>query len=251
MEEQNTDPLQGAAPSQSKGLPIKLIASAVVLIVAGFLLWYFGGLDSIIGGGGTPEQAENQEQTEVVARVNGDEILRATYEQRLDQTNAQYQQDGFDPNREDVAAQIQDQVIQNLVNELLLMQNAAAAGISLSQEEIGAEYANLAAQYGGEQELEAAISQQGISRSQLESEISRQLTIERYLSQEVDTEGIAVTDEEAQAAYDEIASNQEDAPPFADVAENLKEQMRQQKVSQLVSDFIAALREQSDIEVLL
>ncbi|OJI06612.1 hypothetical protein BK004_02605 [bacterium CG10_46_32] len=251
MEEQETR--EKSTPKRSEGngslrkAIIVFVTTLVVLAGGGFGAFRAGLLDSLFANNSGNENA----QSDSVAIVNNENIMRANFEDRLAQETAQYQQQGIDVTTPENIQQIQNQVMQTMVNEMLLVQNANAVGITPTESEINDRYSSIAEQYGGMDKLSEILNQQGIAQDQVQSDIRRQLTIEHYLATQVDTSGVTVSDEEARATYDQAIIRQTDVPPYEEVVENIKQQVQQRKQDQLVSDFILMLREKSAIEVLL
>lgn len=129
----------------------------------------------VIGGAWT---LSAQSDGEVVARVNGEAITK---------------DDLYDIMFQYVGAQALDELI--LVR--LVEQEAAAQGVTVTQEDVDAEVEAIAAQLGGMEQLQFILAQQGASVERLAQDIERNLMIRQLLAPEV-----TVTDEEVRTFFD-------------------------------------------------
>jgi peptidyl-prolyl cis-trans isomerase C len=92
-------------------------------------------------------------------------------------------------------------ILEGMINEELLYQEAQERGISASESEVEQQIQQYKGQYG-EEGFASALANAGMNEEQLRSEISRSLTIQNLLEEEV-TSGIDVTDEEVRQFYEE------------------------------------------------
>lgn len=92
-------------------------------------------------------------------------------------------------------------ILDGMINEELLYQEAQEQGVSASESEVEEQIQQYKGQYGDDG-FDRALSNAGMNEDQLRSEISRSLTIQKLLEQEV-TSGIEVTDQEVREFYEE------------------------------------------------
>lgn len=125
-----------------------------------------------------PQLGGSSGGSDVVATVNGRVITKD------DLYNAMYEQIG-------------EQAIEQLINTILIEQEARRQNITVSNDEIQAEIDKLAEQYGGRETLETLLEQSGSSLKSFEDNIRINLYIERLLADEIE-----VTDEQVREYYD-------------------------------------------------
>lgn len=189
---------------------------------------------------------EDKASKDVVATVNGEEILKADYETELENTKSMYAQQGM--NLDELDAEMKEQVEQSVINQLvntkLVLQSAAEDGITTEQKEIDTEMDAIKSQFEDDKKFKEALKENKISEEDLKLQVKDQLTITKYLDTTIGE--IKVTDEEVQAAYNqykESAATQEQEPEdFETMKPQLEEQAIAQKKSEKVNELIEELR---------
>jgi foldase protein PrsA len=137
------------------------------------------------------------------------------------------------------------QVINQLITEALLNQQANSQGVTVSPSEVEAEIAKIEEQFPEGESLDMMLSSQGMSRSELNEQLTLNLKVQKLLEDK-----IVVSDEEAEEYY---AENKEF---FADVTpevalQQIKEDLKLQKLQQEISLWLDELRASSDVKVFL
>lgn len=161
----------------------------------------------------------------VVAMVNGQPVSRLSVIQKLEKRGAQ-------------------NVLDSIVVEKLVEQEAAKQRVSITKDEITAEVASIEdslKQQGGD--LEQALSAQGVTRTELEQQIRIQKLVEKLLADK-----IVVADDEI-TKY--IADNKASLP--ADTSDeqlrtDVEDQLKQQKLQQNVQTWLEELRTAAKIQ---
>lgn len=127
---------------------------------------------------------------EVIATVNGEEITKEEFAQAIEQEKIQYQMQGIDLDSEEMAStlkELEQQVLDNyFIIPMLITQQAEKEGITISDEEIEERYQEYVTAFGGEEELLEQMELANISRSKLDDDIVRELSIQNYLEQYMD-----------------------------------------------------------------
>jgi len=184
--------------------------------------------------------------------VNGTRIDQELYDKNYSQLSAQAAQQGLDPATPEVAAQIKQQSIDIIVNSELLRQAAVAGGVVVTQEQIDNRYEEIVAAQGSLDQLKTRMSELGITEESLMADIENEILIQTHLASAVDSSSITVTDEEVQALYDSIASNEAvDVPPLAEVRAQVEQEIRFGKEQELISEYIETLKKDAAVEVLI
>jgi peptidyl-prolyl cis-trans isomerase C len=139
---------------------------------------------------------------EPVAVVNGTALSNERFNDAVARNEMQMRrQSQGAPISETQLNDMKSNILEGMINEELLYQKAQERGISASESEVEQQIQQYKGQYG-EEGFASALANAGMNEEQLRSEISRSLTIQNLLEEEV-TSGIDVTDEEARQFYEE------------------------------------------------
>lgn len=227
----------------NKGLTAILVVVAILLI-AGGAYWY---LEQRPEG----EATEMEGESEVAAIVNGKEIDRATLERSIEQVNNNYVAQGVDTSSAEATAAIREQALTALINRQLMIDAASKAELTASNEEVEAEYQLAVTNVGGAEKLATALSDIGMTESDLRADIANDVIINKYLDEKLSLDTLAVTDAEVQTAYDKATeSNTEEVPPLEEVAELIRNQLLLEKQQLLISAELERLRAEATIETM-
>lgn len=223
-----------------------LVAAAVIvsaLLVAGGIL-YFDGKDSVTK---TAEQTSDPDR--VLAVVNGDPVFQKDIDERLSEAEPVFAAQGVDISNPAVRAEIESQLVDDIINAKLLSKGAKGAGVTIEESAVDSEMGNYILQAGSE---EAFNSQLGLISLTLETfrvRLSEQLVLQEYISRNIDTGTIGVSDEEITAFYDNVVSVQAGAPPLSEIRDQIEAQLIAEKEQQAAQNFINLLRENADITI--
>ncbi|WP_129663643.1 SurA N-terminal domain-containing protein [Phytoactinopolyspora endophytica] len=205
---------------------------------------------------GAPQAPDLESIPDVVAVVNGSEILKedfvSVYEGQFQQLAMQAQTTGEDVDEE----QLKEQTAENMVNNELLVQEADDRGFDASQEDIDETMNELAAQNGLEsgEDFMAALEEQGMGEEEVRAELEVQVRVDQLIADEAgDTDP---TEEELQELYDEAEAQQEqmgeeaqELPPFDEVKPQLEEQAKADKESEVAQALVQDLRGDAEVSI--
>ena len=184
-----------------------------------------------------------------VAVVNDKEIGRGQLQERLDQIIPAYEAQGVALD-EATMGTLEQQVLDEMITEEMLIQNAAQEGFTAADEDVQAQYDQLASQAG--EAFNQQMEEQELTPETIRGLIARQLSIQQYLESKVEGADIQVTDADVQTFYDQYkAQGGESVPPLEELRTQIVAQLEQQEEGEFVQAFIADLKAQSNIEVLL
>lgn len=179
----------------------------IVLIVAGILLL-----------------AMYKKNWFVAAIVNGSPVTNLELQIRLNQ-------------------QFRTQVLNQLVNEKIILNEAAKNNIRISDKEVVDRISEIETSVGGSEALDTLLSQQGQSRITLKDQIRIQLIINKLYENEATVSAEEVTqfieENREQLRATESASQQKEA----------SEALKNQKLSQLFSEKFQDLRQKAKIQI--
>lgn len=199
--------------------------------------------------------ADVSDLPEVVAEVNGEPISRedfsTAYESQYQQAAMQEQMGGGPVDEE----ALRQQVLDGMIGNVLLTQEVEKQGLEVTDEDIDTLLAEYASGNGMEpQDFLDALAEQGMDEEFVRTELEKQVGTEKLLDQEAPVE--EPTDEELKALYDEYAAQMGGAtgedgesglPPFEEVKDQLKEQVKQEKQAEAANAYVDKLREAADI----
>jgi FKBP-type peptidyl-prolyl cis-trans isomerase (trigger factor) len=131
-----------------------------------------------------------------------------------------------------------------------LYQAAQESGITVSEEDIEAGYAQVREEFDGdEMALADALFESGMTGEDLRAEIGERLRVQAYIETEIDPEDLHISDEDVETAYANYVEEMKDVPPLEEVFEEMRDQVEEQRLQQAVLVLIDKLREQSEVEV--
>lgn len=160
----------------------------------------------------------------IVAVVNGQPVSRAEFNQMLE-------------------AQAGKQVMNALVTQTLIEQEAARQHITVSQSELDSQVKNIQDQLAKQgQTLDSALAAQGMTRSEFMTQLRLQSIVKKLLASK-----IKVTDQEV---ADYINKNKDALPtntPPDQLNAQVRQQLEQQKLSQQAQTLVQKLQQQAKI----
>ncbi|TLS38915.1 SurA N-terminal domain-containing protein [Pseudalkalibacillus caeni] len=197
------------------------------------------------------EQQVDEDKT--VAIVNKEEIKGSKYNSLLSQNQMQYHQMGQDPTSEKIAGQLKKQVLDTLVGQELLLQEANSKGYEASSDKVEKQINDLKEQYGGEDAFNKALEKNNLTKEDLKQQISQSLMIETYVDKEIKTDD--VSEKEMKEYYEQIKaqsssqSNQQEIPPYEEVKEKIKQQLESEQQQEKLQTKVDELKKDADIEI--
>ncbi len=147
---------------------------------------------------GCSQQQKQQQDPNVIVTVNGEPIARGDFEQQLSR-EAQAMEGGA--RTPEQLAPYKQALLDTMVDHLLVLQAAHAAGVEVSSEEVDRRVLALSSEYPAGT-FDEALAQSQTSRAALIRSTRDSLTIEKFFGQQVFSR-IAVTEEQIRTYYDE------------------------------------------------
>ena len=184
-----------------------------------------------------------------VATVNGVDITKADYDSELASAVTSYKAQGIDVTDAQKLSQIQTQVLDGLVNNEILSQEANKLGIKATQADVDAQYQNILTQAGDADKLKSQLAAAGITDAQLRNKVSRQLAIRAYVLQKIDINSATTSPAEIKKFYDDNVKGQKGAPALKDVSSQITQQLVANKQQQLLNALISSLRTGAKVDL--
>lgn len=146
-----------------------------------------------------PQQQKPKQDPDVIATINGEVLSRVAFE-RLLAREAQ-PMEGNGPRTPDQVEPYKEALLETLIERTLLLQAAAAAGVSVTPEEVDRRVLALASEYPAGT-FDEALAKSQTSRAALKRSTRDQLITEKLLALEVHSR-VAVTEEQIRQYYEE------------------------------------------------
>lgn len=187
------------------------------------------------------DEDEMVENEKVVATVNGKELVGDIYNFVYTETKIQLYNYGQDISDKE---KVKELVLNALVEQELITQDAKERGIDVSEEEIDTEFDSLFEE--NDEELQSFLDEYQLQEKAFKEQLTFSLIFEKYIDSAVSAD---ITDEEVEEMYDELKSENEEMPELDEIKENLREQMVMQKEQELLRDIVDDLKEQATIDM--
>jgi len=238
----------------SKNTLLIVLTALISLLVIGCA----AGENDTKDAGGTDQQA---------AIVNDTGISMEEFENTVDRTKVFYEQQGIDFEGEEgmeILEQIRQQVIDSLVQQEVLLQNAKEKGYNISEEQINEEVDLIREQYSSEDDYLTALEENGMIEEELKDMVASEMQIAQFIENEIPEAVIA--EEEIQQMYDvykmqyeaqmednseEDAEEERPFPSLEEAKPQIEAQLKQQKEQMQLEQMIEELMGNSDIEILI
>ncbi len=138
-----------------------------------------------------------------IATVNGVGILREDFDNAVAQTRQRFQMQG-QPISEAEMEEFRAEILEQLIAEELLYQDALAKGLEVSDDAVDAQFRQIRGQFQTAEEWERALEANNTTESELRTQIRRGDLIQQVIETAVaDSAGPEVTDADVQEFYDE------------------------------------------------
>ncbi len=137
----------------------------------------------------------------VVARVNGVEIKKDELLHQADQMRMQVMQASQGRQVPPLNADFYKQVLDGMVAQTLITQDAKKQGVTISDDEVKAQIESMKKQFPDAATFEKALASQGLNEAKLQANLREQGMIQKYVATKVFND-VAVNDEAARQFYD-------------------------------------------------
>lgn len=198
---------QNISSSKLKGIRLKDLILPIGIFAVAVLIWFM------------------RDQV-VVATVNGQPITRLAVISELEKKDGKT-------------------VLDSLVTENLILQEAQKRGISVSDQDVQNEISKIEKSITSQgQNLDMVLAQQGMTRTDLNRQIKLQLLLKKMVGT------VSVTAKEVQ---DYMTQNKDSLPESTDEAQlmsQIKAQLEQQKIGEKIQTFVASLQSKAKINYL-
>ena len=146
----------------------------------------------------------------VVARVNGEKILRGDLEKKVEEMKSSLASQGVDFESEqgrEIEQKIETEALNQLINETLLMQQAEKEQVVIVDAQVNEQIDSLKQQFG-EEMFQTLLKQQNLTEEDLREQLKLQLTADALFKKV--TEDVSVSDSEVSKYFDENKNDLEE-----------------------------------------
>lgn len=164
--------------------------------------WFFVlPLAFVLGSVAYPVRAEEKQPSgDKVAVVNGSEITREDFEDEMSRVQRIFSDRGT-PLSEPQLSEVKREVLESLINRELLYQESQRKGIGVEQSAVDDRMSALKGRFPSEGEFKNALSQMNLSEAAVESQIKREMVIQKLVDKQFAGK-ITVSDDESRTYYD-------------------------------------------------
>lgn len=138
------------------------------------------------------------------------------------------------------------EVLEDLMSNELITQEAEKQKIEVTQKELDAEYETYAEYYGGEKELLSSLEDYNMTKE----DILKDLKVYLYTMKLME-KNISVTDEEIKQYYednkDTYVTDEDEQLAFEDVADNVEADLMKERIDEQYDDWLDDLFEANDV----
>ncbi|MDG5787645.1 SurA N-terminal domain-containing protein [Evansella sp. AB-P1] len=198
-------------------------------------------------GGNNESDGNSNNEVEVVATINGENIYRSDlHEEAL----RDYGIDLSDDQNAELAPQLEPMVLSDMIDRHLLVQEAERQNITIDSEEVDVYFEQMKEQASSQlpegMTFEEALEMDNLTEEMLREDIRSSLKIERLLefNHLEDDAFIAVSEEEVQDYYDQWAAEDEDLDDYEVLQAPIENYLRQ-------VNFLESLHDNADIETFI
>lgn len=236
---------QNNMPTKKSGKKKFIVIGIALLVVAGVGSYF------LPGGFNIWSKLNILMSKNTAAIINSEKITKSDLDFRIEQAKQVIQRQGADLTDEKVVSAIEKQILSDMVNEKILLQSTAESGITVSDDEILAAYNEMVATFKTKEDFEKELTSRNITEKIIKENIADQITLNKYINQNIDIKNISVTSEEINSLYKYYSSQQENMPKIEEIKSQLENEVKQQKTKAMVLELIEKLKKDANIKILL
>lgn len=246
MNQANESQINNNPPKKSKGKKIILII--VILLVIGGIASYF-----MPGNLNIWKKLQISINPNLVAIVDGEEITKNELESRINLVKENVKSQGIDVSDEKTLKEIEASTLDEMINEKVLFQDAKKKGIVASDSEVEKTYNEIVAQYKNKEDFAKDLTAKNLTEQTLRESIAKQLTLIKYIGQNIDPKNITASEKEISDLYNTVSASQKNMtmPKLEDIKTQLENEVKQGKSRVKILELINKLKEGIKIDVFI
>lgn len=244
MNQSNESGVNNNLPKKSKGMKIIMIV-VILLIIGGVVSYFMPGKFNFM------KKIQISSNTDLVATVNGEGITKSEFDSRVNQVKEMALSQKVDLTDAKVIKEIETRTLDEMINEKILFQDAKNKGIVADNSDVEKTYNQIVAQYKNKEDFIKDLATKNLTEQTLRESIVKQLTLIKYIGQNIDAKSITASDKEVSDLYNTLSANnanQKNMPKLADVKVELENEVKQGKSKAKILELINKLKEGAKIE---
>jgi parvulin-like peptidyl-prolyl isomerase len=139
----------------------------------------------------------------VVARVNDKVILLSDFNNRAKPIMDEYEKVLTGPDKEKKIKELKEKILEQMIDEKLLLQKAQKDGIRITDAEVDQGMDEIRGRFANEVEFQNEITSQGLTGEEFRGNVRDQLTVIKFINQNVQTRMAPPTEDELKKYYKE------------------------------------------------
>lgn len=244
MNQANESQINNNPPKKS--MVKKIIMIVVILLVIGGAASYF-----MPGKFNFMKKIQISSNTDLVASVNGEGITKSEFDSRVNQVKEMALSQKVDLTDAKALKEIETTTLNEMINEKILFQDAKNKGITANDSDVEKTYNQIVAQYKSKEDFIKDLAAKNLTEQTLRESIVKQLTLIKYIGQNIDAKSITASDKEVSDLYKTLSANnanQKNMPKLADIKAQLENEVKQGKSKAKILELINKLKEGVKIE---
>ena len=221
------------APSR-KGRWLGIVITIIVLVL-------LAGAAYVFTKGGSGE--------DVLASVNGIAITQVDVDLRISHAKTGLEAQGLNLSDPETSSLLKSQALEEIINEMIVLTDAEAKGITVTEAEIDAQYAQIRGRFTTDEEFATELEKNSFTEATLRENVRRELVIQKYVTQIASASTLSITEGEVTAFYTQLQGQTEDLPPLTDLRGEIETQLKNQKLAAAVQTVVQELRSKATIEM--
>lgn len=232
----------------NKGV-VFLLSKRLMIIGCSLLLLFL--VNGCANNDNQQSSSQSEENEDVVAIVNGEEVMKEELDQSVEQMKQSYIQSGMAPEQlsEEMVNELQQNALDLIINSKILIQAADKEGYEPSEEEVNEQLKQMTEQFQSEEELNKALEMNNLTMDQLKQELAKSIKMDKYLQNNIGE--VNVSEAEMKDAYNQYSQQQENFPAYEEVKEQIKQEILDRKQQEEVQKLVQQLRDDSEVEILI
>ncbi len=196
------------------------------------------------------KKEESNDKSTVVAVVDKEEIIRSELDSYTNQI-AVIQKVPLPDKDTEERKNFERQALDQIINNILLHQDAVKQGIKVAKEEIDSQYHLIVSQIGGQEKMNEILTKTGMTEDHLRKDLERQNIIEKYFDFLKEKNEISAGEEEIKDFYEKEVAPRHPEIKLEKVESQIRQKLERQKLLEPVLEIIKNLRQEAEIKILL
>lgn len=222
----------------------KIILIIIILLVIGGAVGYF-----MMGDFNFGKKSDVSLSGDFVAVVNGEKIEKSEFDLRFNQSKGIAKLQGANLEDEKIVKEIEKTTLEEMINEKILIQDAKKKGLIVSTADVDKAYNEMFARFKNKDDFTKELVAQNLTEQSLRENIVKQLTLIKYVDQNIDSKNITATEKEMSDLYKTLKENKKDIPKFEQIKTDIENEIKQNKLRVKILEIITKLKTDAKIEI--